>query len=139
MIHMVINNEPLFAALSQEFDKMFATPGINKLPSYPPHNIIKVDNDEFILQFAVAGFTKEDIEITTHKGTLSIVGENKEQELPENAKYIHKGIAGRKFVRNFVLPEYTEVLHAEVVDGILSIDLVRSVPEEQKPKTIAIK
>jgi molecular chaperone IbpA len=135
---MVINNEPLFAALSQEFDKMFAgTKSITN--NYPPHNIIKVDNDEFILQFAVAGFTKEDIEITTHKGTLSIVGENKEQEIPENAQYVHKGIASRKFVRNFVLPEYTEVLHAEVVDGILSIDLVRSVPEEQKPKTISIK
>lgn len=135
---MVINNDPIFAALSQEFDKMFAgTKSVTN--SYPPHNIIKVDNDEFILQFAVAGFTKKDIQITTHKGTLSIVGENKEQELPENAQYIHKGIASRKFVRNFVLPEYTEVLHAEVVDGILSIDLVRSVPEEQKPKTISIK
>ena len=133
---MVIINDP-FAALSQEFDKMFATKTATN--NYPPHNIIKVDSDEFILQFAVAGFTKEDIQITTHKGTLSIVGENKEQELPEKAQYVHKGIASRKFVRNFVLPEYTEVLHAEVVDGILSIDLVRSVPEEQKPKTIAIK
>lgn len=139
---MVIVRDP-FAAFNQELDKMFApfaVTGINKLPdNYPPHNVIKIDDDEFLMEFAVAGFAKEDIEVTTHKGTLIVQGEKKEKELPEGAVYTHKGIATRKFLRNFVLPEYTEVLKAKVEDGILSITLVRSIPEEQKPKTIAIK
>ncbi|CAB4242266.1 IbpA Molecular chaperone (small heat shock protein) [uncultured Caudovirales phage] len=134
---MVIVRDP-FATLSQEFDKMFAqvTKPVN---NYPPHNLIKFGEDAFLMQFAVAGFTKGDIEITTHKGNLTITGEKKELELSEDAAYIHKGIAARKFIRNFLLPEYTDVTKATVEDGILSIELTRSVPEEQKPKTINIK
>ena len=139
---MVINTP--FGTLSQEFDKLFnttvATPAIHAIPgNYPPLNIIKIDNDEFVMEFAVAGFTKEDIEITTHKGELTVSGEKKDKELSEGAVYIQKGIAARKFVRKFTLPEYTEVLSAKAEDGILTINLVRSIPEEQKPKTVTIK
>jgi molecular chaperone IbpA len=137
---MVLVTDPFTAFFNQEFDKVIAKQGINRLPdNYPPHNIIKIDEDEFVMEFAVAGFTKDDIEVTTHKRILSVTGEQKEKELAEGSAYIHKGIATRKFVRTFTLPEYTEVLKAKVEDGILSITLVRSIPEEQKPKTITIK
>ena len=111
------------------------------VPNYPPYNIIQIDNDEWLFEFAVAGFSRDEIQVTTHKGVLSIVGEKTLEELDElidGAKYLHKGIAARKFSRSFTLPEYTEVLDASVADGILSISLVRAVPEEEKPKSINI-
>jgi len=135
---------PNIGTLSQEFDKMFNT--LAKSPvtgatNYPPYNIIQIDNDEWLFEFAVAGFSREEIQVTTHKGVLSIVGEktiDDIDELIDGAKYLHKGIATRKFSRSFTLPDYTEVLDASVADGILSISLVRSVPEEEKPKSINI-
>lgn len=131
---MVIFNDP-FASLVQEFEKTFAQPA---KASYPPYNVIKVDSDEWILEFAVAGLNKDHISVTTHKGVLTIENDTTNLDLPEGQEYLHKGIANRKFVRSFTLPEHTEVLKAESRDGILSVTLVRSVPEEMKPKTIEI-
>ncbi len=138
---MVIYTDP-FAALSQEFDKMLATPAIHKVGStYPPYNVIhSKDKNEWYLEFALAGFEKDDVTITTDKNVLTVSGETKEdKELPEDIRYIYKGIAGRKFTRSFTLPEYAEVANAELKHGILTIDLVINIPEEKKPKTITIK
>lgn len=135
---MVIFNDP-FATLTQEFGKVFATPGINRLDNYPPHNVVAVDDDEFWLEFAIAGFTKKDIKVVVEKNILHISGERKDKELPEGAKYVHKGIATRKFSRSFVLPEWYEVTHAGVEDGILYVNLLKNVPEEKKPKVIEVK
>ena len=131
---MVIIKDP-FATLSQEFDKMFAqvTKPVN---NYPPYNIIKIDEDKFIMEFAVAGFTKDEIEVIVHKGVLTAKGEK--QEDAEDTNYVYKGIATRKFSRSFTLPEHTDVTGAEVYNGILTVNLKREVPEEQKPKTIKI-
>jgi molecular chaperone IbpA len=131
---MVIFNDP-FVNLAQEFEKAFAQP---VRTAYPPHNAIKVDDDEWILEFAVAGLNKNHLEITTHNGILTIKNNTTEVGLPDGQKYLHKGIANRKFVRSFNLPEYTEVLNAETRDGILTITLVRSIPEEKQPKVITI-
>lgn len=131
---MVIFNDP-FASLVQEFEKTFAQP---VKATYPPYNVIKVDDDEWILEFAVAGLNRNHLEITTHNGVLTIKNDTTNIDLPEGQKYLHKGIANRKFTRSFSLPEYTEVLKAETRDGILAITLVRSVPEEKKPKVIEI-
>jgi molecular chaperone IbpA len=137
MIHMVIYTDP-FAALSQEFDKMFAQP---TRATYPPYNVIhSKEKNEWYLEFALAGFEKDDVTITTDKNVLTVSGETKEdKELPEDIRYVYKGIAGRKFTRSFNLPEYAEVAKAELKHGILTIDLVINVPEEKKPKTITIK
>jgi len=137
---MVIYTDP-FATLSQEFDKLFATPGIHKVATYPPYNVIhSKDKNEWYLEFALAGFEKDDITITTDKNVLTVAGETKEdKELPEDIRYVYKGIAGRKFTRSFTLPEYAEVANAELKHGILTIDLVINIPEEKKPKTITIK
>lgn len=134
---MVIYTDP-FAALSQEFDKMFAQP---TRATYPPYNVIhSKEKNEWYLEFALAGFEKDDVTITTDKNVLTVSGETKEdKELPEDIRYVYKGIAGRKFTRSFTLPEYAEVAKAELNHGILTIDLVINIPEEKKPKTITIK
>lgn len=131
---MVILNDP-FASLAQEFEKVFAQP---VKATYPPYNVIKVDEDEWILEFAVAGLNKNHLDVTVHNGVLTIKNNTTEVGLPEEQKYLHKGIANRKFIRSFSLPEHTEVLKAETRDGILSITLVRVVPEEKKPRVIQI-
>lgn len=125
-----------FAMLSREFDKVFAQP---VKASYPPYNVIKdTESDRICIEFAVAGFAKNDISIEVHKGVLHIKGEQ-DSELVPGLEYVHKGIAARKFTRSFSLPEYTEVESATVEDGILSIWLIREIPEEEKPKAIEIK
>lgn len=136
---MVINTP--FGTLSQEFDKMFqslsGSPVIGST-NYPPYNVIKAADDEFWLEFAVAGFSKGDIKVTTKENILTITGERNDAELPEGASYVHKGIATRKFTRTFSLPDWFEVNHAGMEDGILYVNLHRNVPEEKKPKEIEI-
>ena len=123
-----------FAAL----DRMFANTATAPKPSYPPYNIIKFNDNEYALQFAVAGFKKPDIDISVEKGTLVIDGTMAEIDDAEGT-YIHKGIAGRKFKRLFTLPEYFEVDGANLEDGMLWISLKRNLPEDQKPKKITIE
>ena len=126
-----------FGGLGLDIDKFFYnTPSTT--PSYPPHNVIRFNDNEYSLQFAVAGFKKEDIDITVDKGALIITGQAAEPQFEDGAGYVHKGIAGRKFKRSFTLPEYFEVDWAGLEDGILSIGLVRNIPEEKKPKQITI-
>ena len=101
---------------------------------YPPYNIERVSEDKYTLELAVAGFKKEDIDISIEKNTLKIEGESAKKD----ADYIHKGLASRRFTRAFHLNKYMEVDKADMEDGILKINLVRNVPEEEKPKHIKI-
>lgn len=108
--------------------------------NYPPYNIVKQDEDHFAIEIAVAGFREGDINITVEKNILTIKGEQV-QDLDEDVKeveYVHRGISARNFVRTFTLADHVEVVGATVENGILRIDLERKVPEEQKPKTVAI-
>lgn len=120
-------------SLSQEFDKAFLN---TYNSSYPPYNIVKVNDDKVVMEFAVAGFKKDEISITTEKNVLSIKADKPETD--DKKDYLHKGIAARKFSRSFALPEYFEVDKAGFEDGILYVDLIRNIPEEKKPKQIAI-
>jgi molecular chaperone IbpA len=104
--------------------------------SYPPYDLLKLDEDTYRLSLAIAGFTKEDIDVSVDNGTLIIKGEIIEVT---DAEVVHKGIAGRKFTRTFALGEYMEVTGADLKDGMLHINLDRIVPEEKKPKVIKIK
>jgi molecular chaperone IbpA len=88
------------------------------------------------MEFAVAGFKRDEISVTTEKNALTIKSTKDEAD---EKNYLHKGIAARKFTRSFTLPEYFEVESASVDNGILYIDLIRNIPEEKKPKTIKIK
>lgn len=130
---MVISTNPF--GLGQEFDKIWTTAFNTTTQSYPPYNVVKINDDKIVMEFAVAGFKKDDISITTEKNVLSIKAEKPEAE---EKKYLHKGIAARKFSRAFSLPEYFEVESAGFEDGILYIDLIRNIPEEKKPKKISI-
>jgi molecular chaperone IbpA len=123
-----------FGGLGLDIDKFFST--TNTAPAYPPYNVVKVNDDKLVMEFAVAGFKKKDISITTEKNVLSIKAEKPETSEKE---YLHRGIAARKFNRSFTLPEYFEVESAGFEDGILYIDLIRNIPEEKKPKSIFIK
>jgi molecular chaperone IbpA len=138
MIYMVYTRTPHvgrdfpFGSLAQEFEKVFAT---TTTTNYPPYNIAKISDDKYVMEFAVAGFKRDDISVTTEKNVLSIKAEKTESE---EKNYVYKGIAARKFNRAFTLPEYFEVESAGFEDGILYIDLIRNIPEEKKPKTINI-
>lgn len=103
--------------------------------NYPPYNIIKVDDNNYEIELAVAGFEEGEIDLQVQNGDLVIVGEKKTADV---RNFLHLGIGTRKFIRSFQLSDYVEVQGAVVANGILSIKLERIVPESMKPKTIAI-
>jgi molecular chaperone IbpA len=107
-------------------------------PSYPPYDIIKLSEDSTRISVAVAGFSKSELNVTLDKNRLNVSGQLEKPDEAEIAKYVHRGIARRKFSLPFVLAEYVNVLHVELIDGILHINLARQVPEELKPKSFTI-
>lgn len=128
-------NDPFFIGFNRELSRLNNAHKVNS-QSYPPYDLIKLDEDTYRLSIAVAGFTKEDIDVSVDNGTLIIKGEITEVA---DAEVVHKGIASRKFTRSFALGEYMEVTGAEMKDGMLHINVDRIVPEEKKPKSITIK
>ena len=123
------------------FDRMFNTldeiqSRSYNIPSYPPYNIIKVGDYRHVIEVAVAGFTKDDIEITLQEGTLSIQG--KHPEVKNDNDIVYKGIAERNFERTFTLADTVVVKSAELEHGVLSVFLENEIPEEKKPKKISI-
>jgi molecular chaperone IbpA len=103
--------------------------------NYPPYNIVKNTEDSFNIEVAVSGFSEGEIEVNLDNRVLTIKGQKNEDLV---AEYLHKGISTRDFVREFTLAEHVEVIHASQKDGILTINLERIVPEDKKPKAIAI-
>ena len=101
-----------------------------------PYDILKLDEDTYLLSLALAGFTKNDVSVSLDKGSLVISGGITEVI---DAEVVHKGIASRKFNREFALGEYMEISGAEMKDGMLHINIYRVVPEDKKPKIIDIK
>lgn len=121
------------------FDRIFdeLEKNLNSQPAtYPPYNLIKVNDDNFRIELAVAGFTPEEIDITLDDGTLYI--KSNVEKSDEKTNYIHRGIARRNFHREFRLAEYVEVESADIVNGVLTVSLVKNIPEEKKPKKIQI-
>ncbi|MNU27319.1 Small heat shock protein IbpA [compost metagenome] len=107
-----------------------------KAQSYPPYNIIELSKTEFQVVIALAGFTPEEVEITTEEGVLTIKAEKKAED--EGVKYLHRGIAVRSFTRTFGLADFLEVRGAKFQNGLLIVDLERVVPEAQQKKVIPI-
>lgn len=128
-------NDPFFIGFNRELSRLNNAYKTNS-QSYPPYDLIKLDEDTYRISLAVAGFSKGDIDVTVDNGTLIIKGEIGTEDASEA---LHKGIATRKFTRTFALGEYMEVTSAEFKNGMLSITVERIVPEEKKPKTIKIK
>jgi molecular chaperone IbpA len=132
---MDLFNDPFFIGFNRELSRLNNAHKVNS-QSYPPYDLIKLDEDTYRLSIAVAGFTKEDIDVSVDNGTLIIKGEIVEVT---DAEVVHKGIASRKFTRSFALGEYMEVTGADMKDGMLHINVDRIIPEEKKPKSIKIK
>jgi len=103
---------------------------------YPPYNVIQTTDDKFQIELSVAGFNEDELTISLDNRILIISG-NQEQK-DENIQYVHRGLSHRKFQREFQLEEHIEVKSAAVKNGILRVDLERIIPEELKPRSIAI-
>ena len=131
---------PYAVGFDRVFDDMFKYIEHNTSSTgYPPYNIIK-EGEKFQIELALAGVDKKDLEITVAEGVLTI--EHKapgEQDLGNSWDWIHKGIAQRSFKRNFTLSDDIVVQGSRMENGMLYIELERIIPEEKKPKTIAIK
>jgi molecular chaperone IbpA len=127
-----------FIGLDNLFRDFFEDTGTVMNPgSYPPYNIESIDDNTYRITLAVAGFREDDLNITLQNGMLTIDGEQTQSE-GDDKNYIYRGIATRSFRRQFKLGEHIEVQDATMDNGMLVVDLVRNVPEEEKPKQISI-
>ena len=108
-------------------------------PTYPPYNIEKTGDNTYRITMAVAGFGEDDISISVKEDVLSISGSKEKSDTDkEDGKFLYRGIATRSFTRRFDLADHIKVVEAALENGILSIDLVREIPEAMKPRTIKI-
>ena len=107
--------------------------------TYPPYNIINTGEDTFRIEVAVAGFSKEEINVEVKEQTLTVSGEKNELETKiKEESFVHKGIGTRKFQRTFKMADYVEVIEADILNGVLTIECAQKIPEAQKPRKIVI-
>ena len=123
-----------FDRLFNEMEARFANSATN---GYPPYNIAQINDDEYMISLAVAGFGMDNLEITKDGNILRVEGNAPKGD--ENVNYLHKGIGGRNFRREFTLADHVEVHCANLELGMLNIHLKREVPEELQPKKIKIQ
>lgn len=130
---------PLFRS-SVGFDRVFNllenAQRARSISDWPPYDIVKTGDDSFRISIAVAGFAQDDLDITFQSNLLTVTGK-KQEEAAE--AYLHRGIAGRPFEHRFELADHVRVNGADLKNGLLSVDLVREVPEEMKPRKILIE
>jgi len=106
---------------------------------YPPYNIQHVADDEYLIELAVAGFGEEDLTVEVQENVLTVSGRIAEKTDADERRFVHRGIAERAFERRFHLADHVEVTEAGLKNGLLTIRLVREIPEAAKPKRIEIK
>ncbi|MFN4272792.1 MAG: Hsp20 family protein [Aliihoeflea sp.] len=123
------------------FDRLFSMLDSLAQPdngqSYPPYNIERTGEDAYRITMAVAGFTEQELSIDAHRNVLTIKAE-KSEEQKQDGELLYRGIASRSFERRFQLADHVEVKGAQLLNGLLHIDLQRNIPEEMKPRSIAI-
>jgi len=129
-----IFNDPFFLGFNDQFVRWESNKKTTS--QFPPYNVKKVDEDNYVIELAVAGYSREDLDIKVEKDTLTI---KSEKEKDEKSDFLHRGIAGRNFTQHFTLGEYMIVKSASLENGLLSINIERELPEEAKPKTIKTK
>ena len=128
-----------FRNLTVGFDNIFdqlSTLSDFDIPNYPPYNIKKIDKENYQLEMALAGFSKDEIDVEVKENTLTISARTSDKE---EDSFVHQGIARRAFKRRWTLAEHLEVDDAKLKDGILIVEMKLNLPEEKKPKTIKIK
>ena len=134
-----LTNDPRILGFEPTFQRLERVVNQPRNDSFPPHNIVySKDTESFKVELALAGYAKEDINITLQEQVLTV--ETKELETSKNdvANYIHQGIAQRKFRKTFTLGEFLVVEGADFTNGLLTITINKELPEEKKPKTIKI-
>lgn len=115
--------------------RMFAN-SVNGGTTYPPYNIVKDGDNKYQIELAIAGFSREDVDIEVDQGDLVITGNTEAKD--DDRTYMHKGIAGRAFKRVFKLADHVEVRGAEMKNGILVVNLEREIPEALLPRKIEV-
>ena len=119
------------------FDFLESAARSEQVDNYPPYDIEKVSDDSYRITLAVAGFRADEIDLTARQNMMVITG-RKAENRNKDGNYLHMGIATRAFERRFELADFVRVENAELRDGLLSIELVREIPEAMKPRKIAI-
>lgn len=132
ILPMTVGFDRLFSTM-EELDRVF---GSTKAPSYPPYSILKLDDFNYEIQVAVAGFSIEDIDIETSQNKLIVSGISQKPEV--EPVYLHHGLANRDFKHVYTLSDMSVVRSADIVNGILKIHIENVIPEERKPKKIPI-
>ncbi|TWG97925.1 molecular chaperone IbpA [Mesorhizobium sp. J18] len=108
---------------------------VEQIDNWPPYDIAKTSEDDYRITMAVAGFSQDELAITQEQNMLIVSGQKTGED---NSQYLHRGIAGRAFQRRFELADHVKVVGASLVNGLLTIDLKRELPEEMKPRRIEI-
>lgn len=119
------------------FDELMRLTSKQASTNYPPYNIVKHSEDQFTIELAVAGFKEGEIDVQVERNQLTVTGEQA-TEINSTKEYLYHGISARSFLRSWTLADNIEVRGADLSNGILIINLERHIPEEQKPKKIAI-
>ena len=119
------------------FDRFFDM-DTNREQGYPPYNIRKVNDLQYVIELAIAGFSKDDIEVELTDGLLAIRSKDRKEEEEDSDSFVHKGIARRSFSRTYTLSDDVIVKGADLKDGMLIINLERVIPDEKKPRLIQI-
>ena len=127
-----------FDSIFEEFDRLLeSTERYNS--NYPPYNIRKLSDNDYKIEVALAGYSKDDIELGLKDSTLTVRNKTKEKVINDESNgVIHKGISTRQFERSFTISEDIKVKNAELKNGLLNIDLERIIPDEKKPRLIDI-
>ena len=125
------------------FDRLFdmlenSSLGQGQQENYPPFDLIKLGDNEYRIELAVAGFKTDEIDITAQQNVLIVSGRKNEESEQHGSDYIYRGIANRSFERRFALADHIQVRGADLKDGLLAIELVREIPEAMKPRKIDI-
>lgn len=132
ILPMTVGFDRLFSTI-EEMDRIF---GNSKAPSYPPYNIVKFDDYNYEIQIAVAGFSIDDIDVETNQNKLTVSGIAQKTE--NEQVYLHHGLANRDFKHVYTLSDMSVVRSANIINGILKIQIENIIPEERKPKKIQI-
>ena len=120
------------------FDRLFDMDTTCDSQGYPPYNIRKVNDLQYVIELALAGFSKDDIEVEVTDGQLSIRSKEEKKEEEESSYFVHKGIAKRSFSRTYTLSDDIIVKGADLKDGMLIVELEKVIPDEKKPRLIQI-
>lgn len=124
-----------FTDVFEELEKV--SKQVQKATTYPPYNIKRIDDSKYVIELAIAGFAKSDVEVTLEGNKLVVKGVANDEEAPEN--YLFKGIANRGFTREFTLADKVEIENAELINGMLKIGLANMVKVQDAVKKIAVK